>query len=65
MCLNCGCGMFHDDMGNQDNITIKTLAKAAKVSHMNGKDTLENVKRALQNLKPEEIDKEIDKLNEE
>lgn len=59
MCLNCGCGMPHDDMGNPQNITVKTLAKAAKASGMNGKDTLKALIQALQNLKPEEVDKEI------
>lgn len=63
MCLNCGCGMPHDDMGNPQNITVKTLAKAAKASGMNGKDTLEALKKSLQNLQAEELEKGIEKLN--
>lgn len=30
MCYNCGCGNPNDDMGNPDNITNATFAKAAK-----------------------------------
>ncbi len=30
MCYNCGCGNPNDDMGNPDNITNVTFAKAAK-----------------------------------
>ena len=30
MCYNCGCGNPNDDMGNPDNITNETFAKAAK-----------------------------------
>ncbi|MBI2906068.1 MAG: hypothetical protein HYX92_00285 [Chloroflexi bacterium] len=30
MCLNCGCALPDDNMGNPDNITIDTLVKAAK-----------------------------------
>lgn len=29
MCYNCGCGNPNDDMGNPDNITNATFAKAA------------------------------------
>ena len=57
MCLNCGCMMNDDDMGNPDNITTTMIAKAAIASNMNGKDTIENMKAALETLTPEELDK--------
>lgn len=50
MCLNCGCGMPDDDMGNPDNITTETLRKAAKASNMTLKDTVENIKASLTQL---------------
>jgi hypothetical protein len=56
MCLNCGCGMYDDDMGDAANITLQTLAKAAKASKMNGKDTLEEMKKSLDKITPEELD---------
>lgn len=59
MCLNCGCMMNDDDMGNADNITTHTLAKAAIASNMNGKDTIENTKEALNSLTSAELDKVI------
>lgn len=30
MCYNCGCGNPSDDMGNSNNITTATFAKAAE-----------------------------------
>lgn len=62
MCLNCGCGLYDDDMGNKDNIIRKTLAKAAIASGMNGENTIEELKKALERIKPEDIDKIIEEL---
>lgn len=62
MCLNCGCGMPDDTMGDDDNITTTDLAKAAIASSMDGKETLENIKKTLNSLTPEELDKKIEEL---
>lgn len=63
MCLNCGCGMPDDNMGDPKNITLTTLAQAAIASQMNGKDTIENTKKALQDqITSEELDKKIEEL---
>ena len=60
MCLNCGCKIVDDDMGNADNITLTTLAKAAIASNMDGKSTLQETKEALDMITPEQLDKKIE-----
>lgn len=50
MCVNCGCKMYQDDMGNPDNITVQTIEKAAKASGMSKKQTLKNLIEGLQDL---------------
>lgn len=62
MCLNCGCGMPDDDMGNQDNITLTDLAKAAIASKMSAQDTLKVMKDALGQISVEELEQKIDEL---
>lgn len=62
MCLNCGCGMWDDDMGKKQNITLTKLAEAAIAENMNGKDTMENMKEAANQISPEELDKKIEQL---
>lgn len=59
MCLNCGCGIWEDDMGKPDNLTLTKVAKAAMAEGMHGSDTLTNLKNACSNITPEEIDKKI------
>ena len=65
MCLNCNCRMWTDTMGDERNITLSELAKAAIASDMNGKDTLESMKDAVESITPEELDKEIEKVKSE
>ncbi|KKQ15178.1 MAG: hypothetical protein US28_C0021G0009 [Candidatus Daviesbacteria bacterium GW2011_GWA1_36_8] len=62
MCLNCGCMIPDDDMGDHHNITTHSLAEGAVASHMDGKTTLENMKKTLELVSPEDIDKEIAKI---
>lgn len=49
-----------DDMGNADNITLTTLAKAALASSMDGKSTLQETKESLDMITPEQLDKKIE-----
>ncbi len=65
MCLNCNCRIWNDTMGDERNITLHDLAKAAVASDMNGKDTLESMKDAVESITPEELDKEIEKVKAE
>jgi len=62
MCLNCGCGVPRDDMGNKDNVTLETLAKAAIASDMSAQDTIEEMKKALDRLDPAELENAIEHL---
>ena len=62
MCLNCGCDIPDDTMGNDDNITVTTLAKAAIASDMNGQGTLAFLKRDMELVTPEMLDKKIAEL---
>lgn len=50
--------MPDDDMGNPDNLTTKDLKKAAKASNMSLKDTVNNVKAALEMLDVEKLEEE-------
>lgn len=62
MCYNCGCKRKNDEMGHDDNITLKTLAKAAIAMDMNGTDTLQNIKELLNETTAEELDAKIEEV---
>jgi len=56
MCLNCGCNMMSDDMGNPKNLTLKTLAEAAVAGNDgSAQDLLSKTKEALNNLSTEDF----------
>ncbi len=65
MCLNCGCGMIDDTMGNEENIILNDLAKAAIASEESGKETLDNMKASLNQITPEQLDERISKIKGE
>ena len=48
MCLNCGCGEYWDKKGNQTNITMDDVEKAAKGEGMSVKDAAQEMIRGLQ-----------------
>lgn len=63
MCLNCGCGMPNDKMGDERNLTLEDLAEAQMANEgMTGEQTLEEMKKSLDKLKGEDIDKEVENL---
>lgn len=62
MCLNCGCDMLDDNMGNDDNITVTKLAKAAKASGQTAKELLDNLNKYLPKITEAELQKKIDSL---
>lgn len=64
MCLNCGCGMMDNDMGDKDNVTIEDVAKAAIASNMNGQETITNMKQSLEQIKAEDLDKKIEEVKQ-
>jgi hypothetical protein len=47
MCYNCGCGNPNDDMGNPDNITNGTFAKAAQAEKQDAKQAREETWKLL------------------
>lgn len=62
MCLNCGCGMMDNDMGDKDNVVLEDLALGAIASNMNGQETLTNMKQSLEQIKVEDLDKKIEEV---
>ncbi len=48
MCMNCGCAMPDDDMGNEKNITNKTIDELAEINGMGRKQTLEEIKKSIE-----------------
>lgn len=66
MCLNCGCQIVGDDMGDPKNLTLRTLALAALAGN-NGdaEDTLQKVKESLETITPEDLAAEIEKVRAE
>lgn len=47
MCYNCGCGNPNDDMGNPNNITNDTFAKAAEAESQSLKKAKEETLKLL------------------
>ena len=47
MCYNCGCGNPNDEMGNPDNITNDTFAKAAEAENQSPKKVKEETLKLL------------------
>jgi hypothetical protein len=63
MCLNCGCGDYNDDMGDRRNIILKVLAEAAIAGNDGDpKALLEEMRKALGRITPEELQEIIDQL---
>jgi len=54
MCMNCGCGMPDDDMGDPKNITNQTIDEVSKINGMSRKKTLVEMKKAIE----KELEKE-------
>jgi hypothetical protein len=50
MCYNCGCGMPNNDMGNPQNLTNKTFAKAAEASQQAVKEAKKNAHELLEKV---------------
>ena len=49
MCLDCGCGMAHDDMGQPDvHITYEDIKRAADADGQSVRETLETIARTAE-----------------
>lgn len=62
MCLNCGCKKYDDHMADQRNITLEELANAAIANDMHAGQTMQNIKDALENITPDMLEEEIEKV---
>ena len=47
MCLNCGCGDYRDKRGNETNLTMEDVEKAADGEGMSVDDTVKEMMDAL------------------
>lgn len=46
MCMDCGCGMAHDDMGEPEvHITYERLKKAAEANEQSVEETIRTILR--------------------
>lgn len=64
MCLNCGCQMWDDDMGNPNNLTLSDLAKAAKASDQDAETTLKHLKEAMEKISKDDLQPKIDQTKQ-
>lgn len=62
MCLNCGCGMWDDDMGKEDNLTLTKLAKAANAENQSSRDTLKHMQDAANQISADELKSKMEEV---
>lgn len=43
MCLNCGCHVYNDDMGDPKNITVDMIKKLAELNNQTYAEALKEV----------------------
>ncbi len=49
MCLDCGCGMAHDDMGEPEvHLTYEDLKRAADANEVTVREVLETIARTAE-----------------
>lgn len=48
MCASCGCGMVHDDHGDERMITLDDLERAAEASDITVDEVVGNLREATQ-----------------
>lgn len=49
MCLDCGCGMAHDDMGDPEvHLTYERIQKAANANDQTVSETLETIRKTAE-----------------
>ena len=50
MCLNCGCGDYNDRRGNETNLIVDDIKKAAEGEGMSVKDTISEMVDGLNSV---------------
>lgn len=54
MCLNCGCGIPDDDMGDPENIVMKDiLSRIEKTAPKNGNTVIQELKNIVDMIQKE------------
>lgn len=48
MCLQCGCGLPYDKMGDEDNLVVDDIKKSVETSNAQGLTTDEAIKNIVQ-----------------
>lgn len=57
MCLQCGCGLPYDDMGDANNITVADIKKSVETSDakgLTGDEAIENIVKTWKKVKDED-----------
>ena len=57
MCLQCGCGLPYDDMGDSNNITVDDIKKSVETEAAEGltmDQAIENVVKTWKKVKDED-----------
>jgi hypothetical protein len=47
MCLSCGCGQPNENHGNNHQITMADLEKAARASNITTEEAAENIQKGM------------------
>lgn len=50
MCMTCGCGELNDKQGDQRNITIDDLDRAAQAAGISREEARENMENSLRQM---------------
>lgn len=51
MCLQCGCGMPNDDMGQADNLTVDDIKRSVETEAAKGKTADEAIQTIVETWK--------------
>ncbi len=55
MCISCGCGNYEDAHGDERNITVATLQRAAAASNLTLEQVVGNMREGAQSMEHGEI----------
>lgn len=50
MCMNCGCGLPHDDHGKSANITAEALARAGEANDQSLRESAQHILETVELL---------------
>jgi hypothetical protein len=56
MCMNCGCGLPHEDHGNPANITAEDLQRAGEANHQTLRESAQHIVETVALLDASRLD---------